>query len=398
MEFNDLKKHWNHFGQTDPLWAILTEPSRKGGKWDAEEFFRTGRDEIDTMIRAVQAVITDSSLAAEVNFRIGPRDSFQRDRRKSRALDFGCGVGRLTQALCGYFDECHGVDIARSMIQEATRLNRFGERCIYHLNERSDLELFSKQSFDFIYSNIVLQHMEPRFSRKYISEFVRLLAPGGILVFQIPSALAGTIIDRPLPNDAFAAEISAVVDGVVIESGSDFCISLRIRNCGRTLWPAGGLSDGKYQVLVGDHWLTPNGEMLLRDHYRACLPKDVAPGEDIQISFGTKAAMPPGRYIVEIDLVQEAVAWFGNEGSPTLRIPIWITEKTGPRQTPGEGVTSASTATDFKPLMEMYGINRSEVLSLLESSGARVLRAEKDHCAPGWEGFRYYATRPALTA
>ena len=32
--------------------------------------------------------------------------------RPGRALDFGCGVGRLTQALAGKFSECDGVDIA----------------------------------------------------------------------------------------------------------------------------------------------------------------------------------------------------------------------------------------------------------------------------------------------
>ena len=39
-------RHWDQFGQDDPLWAILTDASRKGGKWDLEEFFATGREEI----------------------------------------------------------------------------------------------------------------------------------------------------------------------------------------------------------------------------------------------------------------------------------------------------------------------------------------------------------------
>ena len=39
MDLKQLQKNWDEFGKTDPLWAILTSPDRKGGKWDPEEFF-----------------------------------------------------------------------------------------------------------------------------------------------------------------------------------------------------------------------------------------------------------------------------------------------------------------------------------------------------------------------
>ena len=42
-------------------------------------------------------------------------------------------------------------------------------------------------SVDFIYSRLVLQHMRPRFIRRYLAEFVRILKPGGVLLFQLPS-------------------------------------------------------------------------------------------------------------------------------------------------------------------------------------------------------------------
>ena len=56
-----------------------------------------------------------------------------------QALDFGCGVGRLTQALAEHFERVAGVDIAASMIARARQENRHGDRVRYVVNERSDL-------------------------------------------------------------------------------------------------------------------------------------------------------------------------------------------------------------------------------------------------------------------
>ena len=90
-----------------------------------------------------------------------------------RALDFGCGVGRLTRALAAHFDSCDGVDVAASMIDRARELNDNGERVRFHHNDTPDLRLFGDESFDFILALIVLQHMEPELMRGYMREFVR---------------------------------------------------------------------------------------------------------------------------------------------------------------------------------------------------------------------------------
>lgn len=113
---------------------------------------------------------------------------------KARALDFGCGVGRLSQPLADNFDEVYGIDISPSMIELARKYNRHGERCRYVLNSSTDLSAFPDRHFNFIYSSITLQHMKPRLAKQYMVEFVRLLAPGGVLVFQLPVAMKkGTV-------------------------------------------------------------------------------------------------------------------------------------------------------------------------------------------------------------
>jgi SAM-dependent methyltransferase len=163
----ELQKNWDDFGRTDPLWAICTIPNKKGNRWIEDEFFETGKVEISEIIRYIE------SLDISIPYR--------------KALDFGCGVGRISQALANYFDVVYGVDIAPSMIDLAKKYNVYGDRCRYHLNETDDLKLFQDNYFDFIYSSITLQHIRPRCMKNYIKEFLRVLNRGGLLIFQLPS-------------------------------------------------------------------------------------------------------------------------------------------------------------------------------------------------------------------
>ena len=167
MALRDTIQSWELLGKTDPLWAVLSKKEFKGGKWDVDEFFRTGGEEVKGVIEYV--------------------GRFNVPFARERALDFGCGVGRLTQALASYFREVYGVDCAASMIHEAERYNRHGQRCRYLLNTLDDLSIFPDNHFDFVYSAITLQHIEPYYAKRYIAELIRVLAGHGLLVFQLPT-------------------------------------------------------------------------------------------------------------------------------------------------------------------------------------------------------------------
>lgn len=178
MYLKSLQQKWDSFGHTDPLWAVLASPQKQGNKWRLEEFLETGQEYVRSLMEYIL------SLGVDV-----PR---------SKALDFGCGVGRLTQALAQYFGEVHGVDISPSMIALARRYNSHGARCQYRVNRSSDLRDFPHDSLDFVCSFITLQHIEPRWSKRYIKEFLRILAPHGVLIFQLPSELSPGIRSRRL--------------------------------------------------------------------------------------------------------------------------------------------------------------------------------------------------------
>ena len=185
MGLDDLRRNWDGLGEVDPLWAILAYPDRHRGGWEGHEddFFDTGSKAVGEVMTLLQRVAA-TPIASE------------------RALDFGCGAGRLTQALAGHFERADGIDIAASMVELARRHNRAGDRVRYHLNEAPDLSLFDNDTFDFLLSIIVLQHIPNKLKVGYLKEFVRVLRPGGVAAFTVPShgdwSVEGAI--RRLPN------------------------------------------------------------------------------------------------------------------------------------------------------------------------------------------------------
>lgn len=165
MDLEQINKNWTALGNSDPMWAILADPAKKGNQWSSAEFFETGRQEIRGILGKLE------SAGLPVSF--------------GRALDFGCGIGRLSQALAEKFEFVDGVDISESMIDHAKKRNLFPNRVFYHLNTQGELSLFPSNKYDFIYTLICLQHMPKNLQQKYIGEFVRLLKPGGgVLCFQ----------------------------------------------------------------------------------------------------------------------------------------------------------------------------------------------------------------------
>ncbi len=164
---NKVRQNWEGFAQVDPLWAICVDSPKRGNRWTKEEFFATGRTEVERVMTYVGSL------------RLSPDP-------KSAALDFGCGVGRLTRALNDYFAECWGVDISPTMVRLAQEFNRDRSGCHFLVNEGDDLKRFPDARFGFIYSSIVLQHIQRKYVEGYLRELIRVLRPSGIFVFQAP--------------------------------------------------------------------------------------------------------------------------------------------------------------------------------------------------------------------
>jgi SAM-dependent methyltransferase len=92
----------------------------------------------------------------------------------------------LTQAHAAFAEKITGVDISGPMIAQARHFNRLPEQIDFQVNTKPDLSMFADDHFDYIISHIVLQHVPAPIHLGYLREFVRVLRPGGVCIFQLP--------------------------------------------------------------------------------------------------------------------------------------------------------------------------------------------------------------------
>src|SRR5262249_55665413 len=137
---------WEYYGKNDPYFGVLTASVfRRNELTDARkaEFFATGERYIETVLQTV-------------------REHFDPEFRPDRALDFGCGVGRLAIPLAKRSNSVLGVDISESMLATAARnAEEHGVKNITFVKSDDTLSRVSG-GFDFIHSFIVYQHIPPR--------------------------------------------------------------------------------------------------------------------------------------------------------------------------------------------------------------------------------------------
>jgi SAM-dependent methyltransferase len=162
------KRDWEELAEVDPLWAVLSADGLRGGRWELERFLATGE--------------------ADVQAALAPSNELVRPAADGRVLDFGCGVGRLARPFGSRFEEYVGVDVAEGMVARARELH--ADLPSYTFLAAADLTQLPDASFDLVYSNLVLQHLPSRAAvERYLADFLRVVRPDGIVIFQLPASL-----------------------------------------------------------------------------------------------------------------------------------------------------------------------------------------------------------------
>lgn len=159
---------WELLARASPLWAVCTNGKRRMD-WDPDAFMATGEKEVAWAFgEAKKAGVLPKDLHA--------------------AVDFGCGPGRLSGALARRTGKVVGVDASPTML-ELARQNHPGAAFRF----LPDLRHVPDTSADLAYSTFVFQHLSEAQMHRSMSELMRILRPGGVLIFQYPSAPRPTI-------------------------------------------------------------------------------------------------------------------------------------------------------------------------------------------------------------
>lgn len=160
-------REWERFGATDPYYGVITDEKYRKGNLTPEAketFFKSGEQHIAKVMASIRKHI-DSTYA--------PR----------KALEFGCGVGRLVIPLAKLAEHVVGVDISESMITEAKRnCESVSIRNVTFLKSDDSLSQLLGEKYDLIHSYIVFQHLPVQRGEAIFKRLLQRLENGGVCV------------------------------------------------------------------------------------------------------------------------------------------------------------------------------------------------------------------------
>jgi SAM-dependent methyltransferase len=154
----DTDADWRELGATQPYWGVLTHADYRTENLtpaNLEAFYASGAEYIGDIARRLKAATGHAPTG--------------------RALDFGCGTGRLAEAMAAHAHPVTGYDISPGMLEQAR--NR-GGRASY-------TDVLPDGPFDWINSFIVFQHIPPARGLQLIDDLLCRLAPGGLVSLHV---------------------------------------------------------------------------------------------------------------------------------------------------------------------------------------------------------------------
>src|SRR5579872_579968 len=124
--------------------------------WTEEEFYRSGE------LNLKQYILNDLTNICQ-----------GKDPKRMKVLEIGCGAGRITRALAGFFGEVFAVDISAEMVERARVALKDFPKARLFVNNGKDLSVVRAPWFrrwgwggglemDFAFSYIVFQHIPSR--------------------------------------------------------------------------------------------------------------------------------------------------------------------------------------------------------------------------------------------
>jgi SAM-dependent methyltransferase len=169
---------WEELARREPHYAVLTDERYLAGRLNddaLQRFFASGEADVEHLFALVQEY-AGRSLEPEM------------------ALDFGCGVGRLTLALARRAGRVIGIDAAPTMLAVAARHR--GEAGVNNVAFAATLDDVPDGSVDFICSLIVFQHIPVRMGEGFLRQLLAKLRPGGVAALHFALHRPGGTLKR----------------------------------------------------------------------------------------------------------------------------------------------------------------------------------------------------------
>jgi hypothetical protein len=183
-----------------------------------------------------------------------------------------------------------------------------------------------------------------RFKRLVVSDAAAVPPPGSVVISTEENCAGCRLLARsinytlyavpptdlkpeaaPLHPEAMRARLNCRELPASIAAGRSLSVEVIVRNIGVATWPAVGDETGRYAVSLRGRWLKADGVLVKDDEDEAArIPYDMEPGDTAGLTWKLTAPAAPGDYVLEIDMVQEGVAWFGASGSKTLRAEVKV--------------------------------------------------------------------------
>jgi len=161
---DQMRSDWNARAREDVRYYVAF--GRRGQQ--DEEFFASASDVVRQLEEELKRIPREISPEAR------------------RALEVGCGPGRLLRPMSRNFGEIHGADVSDEMIRLAEERFHGAAGIRLHATNGRDLSPLPADYFDFVYSYAVFQHIPSReVVLSYFGEMRRVLKAGGIARFQL---------------------------------------------------------------------------------------------------------------------------------------------------------------------------------------------------------------------
>lgn len=122
-----------------------------------------------------------------------------------------------------------------------------------------------------------------------------------------------------LPPEAYRASIT-VNNLPTMNSGDTSEITVLVENKSAVTWSISSISG----IFLRNRWFDAEHKPVAFVDGKAPLLQTLKPNDSLQFELVIRAPSKPGTYILELDLVDEGIAWFGEMGSLSLKVKCLV--------------------------------------------------------------------------